>query len=246
MKNELSLFAQALADLDVEFASDEGEEIVEPEEVENEEKFSHEQNEITVGILFEQMEKMQNYIDELLEHIEKNEKESQEEIARLQQQNFEYKRALVDIRSYMQEEVGERRESKTDCNEGHSLLGKNEKILVLGNTDIRVAEMRAIARDYFGFEKGDFEFITDYEKIKNAGTRIHRSERFVAVIFGNCPHKVAGMRNYASIIDEFKEREDCPIAVDARNEAGGLKITKQSFKKALGIVCRGLGKGCVA
>lgn len=42
------------------------------------------------------------------------------------------------------------------------------------------------------------------------------------------------------------KREDCPIAVDARNEAGGLKITKQSFIKALSIVCTGLGKECVA
>lgn len=100
--------------------------------------------------------------------------------------------------------------------------------------------MRAIAREYFGFEKTDFEFITDYEKVKNAGSRIHASERFAAVIFGNCPHKVAGMGNYSNIIDEFKSRANCPIAVDARNEAGGLKITKQSFKKALADICRQL------
>ena len=80
----------------------------------------------------------------------------------------------------------------------------------------------------------------DYEKVKNAGSRIHASERFAAVIFGNCPHKVAGMGNYSNIIDEFKSRANCPIAVDARNEAGGLKITKQSFKKALADICRQL------
>ena len=242
-EKDVSLFAKALAELDVVFASDEGEEIVELDEVEAEEEFTPEQNEITVGILFEQMEKMQNYIDELLEHIENNEKESQEEIERLQKQNQEYKKALVNIRTFMQEEEAERSESTTDCNNGHCLLGKNEKILVLGNTDIRVSEMRAIARDYFGFEKADFEFITDYEKIKSAGMRVHSSERFAAVIFGNCPHKVAGMGNYASIIDEFREREDCPISVDARTEAGGLKITKQSFKKALLTVCEGLKNG---
>ena len=116
----------------------------------------------------------------------------------------------------------------------------NEKILVLGNADIRVAEMRAIAREYFGFEKTDFEFITDYEKVKNAGSRIHASVRFATVIFGNCTHKVAGMGNYSNIIDEFKSRANCPIAVDARNEAGGLKITKQSFKKVLADICRQL------
>ena len=82
--------------------------------------------------------------------------------------------------------------------------------------------------------------IIDYEKVKNAGSRIHASERFAAVIFGNCPHKVAGMGNYSNIIDEFKSRANCPIAVDARNKAGGLKITKQSFKKALADICRQL------
>ena len=204
------------------------------------EEFSQEENEITVGLLYEQMEKMQNYIDELLAHIESNEKESKEEIARLQEQNQEYKRALVNIRTFMEEEgakeEGAKVEASQESNDGHSLLGRNEKILVLGNTDIRINEMSAIARDYFGFEKSDFEFITDYEKIKKAGLRVYGSERFVAVIFGNCPHKVAGMGNYASMIDEFKQRQDCPLAIDARNEAGGLKITKQSFKKAISQV----------
>lgn len=201
--------------------------------------FSKEQDDITVGLLFEQMEKMQEYIDELLLHIEKNEKDSQDEIIRLKEQNKEYKRALVDIRIFMQDENDRQDDVAADMG-GHSLLGRNEKILVLGNADIRVAEMRAIAREYFGFEKTDFEFITDYEKVKNAGSRIHASERFAAVIFGNCPHKVAGMGNYSNIIDEFKDRANCPIAVDARNEAGGLKITKQSFKKALADICRQL------
>ena len=85
-----------------------------------------------------------------------------------------------------------------------------------------------------------FQKLIENEKVKNAGSRIHASERFAAVIFGNCPHKVAGMRNYSNIIDEFKSRANCPIAVDARNEAGGLKITKQSFKKALADICRQL------
>lgn len=137
-------------------------------------------NPIMIGLLFEQMEKMQEYIDELLLHIEKNEKDSQEEIIRLKEQNKEYKRALVDIRTFMQDENDRQDDVAADMG-GHSLLGRNEKILVLGNADIRVAEMRAIAREYFGFEKTDFEFITDYEKVKNAGSRIHASERFAAV-----------------------------------------------------------------
>lgn len=247
-RQSFSVISDALNDLNVELPESlPGEEsIIEVEQTESDlqqdfkyESFSKEQDDITVGLLFEQMEKMQEYIDELLLHIEKNEKDSQDEIIRLKEQDKEYKRALVDIRIFMQDENDRQDDVAADMG-GHSLLGRNEKILVLGNADIRVAEMRAIAREYFGFEKTDFEFITDYEKVKNAGSRIHASERFAAVIFGNCPHKVAGMGNYSNIIDEFKDRANCPIAVDARNEAGGLKITKQSFKKALADICRQL------
>lgn len=197
------------------------------------EEFTEFQNEITIGILLDQMESMQGYIDELLAHVENNEKTSQEEIGALKAQNQEYKRALVNIRMFNAENEKDENLSEEEQLMGHNFLGKNEKILVLGNTDIRVAEMRAIARDYYGFEKTDFEFITDYDKIKTAGSRIHGSDRYVAIIFGNCPHKVAGIGNYKSIIDEYKQREDCPISIDARTEAGGLKITKQSFRSAL-------------
>jgi len=208
----------------------------EPEEeavAEVTEEFTEVEKEITVGLLVDQMESMQSYIDELLERIEKHEKTSKEEIESLKAQNQEYKNALVNIRLFNSENIVEKELSEEEKIQGHNLLGKNEKILVLGNTDIRVAEMRAIARDFYGFEKTDFEFITDYEKVKNVAGRVHGSERFAAVIFGNCPHKVAGMGNYTSIIEEFKQRADCPISIDARTEAGGLKITKQSFRKAL-------------
>lgn len=205
-----------------------------------EEKISEAENEITVGLLVDQMESMQKYIDELLERIEKHEKTSKEEIKMLNIQNQEYKKALVDIRLFNaenKEEIGITDEERVM---GHKLLGKNKKILVLGNTDIKIEEMRAIGHHSYGFEKDDFEFITDYEKIKATGRRVHGSNRFAAVIFGNCPHKVIGMGNYKSIIDEFKQREDCPISIDARNEAGGLKITKQSFRNALSQIYKEL------
>lgn len=231
-RQSFSVISDALNDLNVELPESlPGEEsIIEVEQTDSD---------LQCDFKYDSFSKEQDYIDELLMHIEKNEKDSQEEIIRLKEQNKEYKRALVDIRTFMQDENDRQDDVAADMG-GHGLLGRNEKILVLGNADIRVAEMRAIAREYFGFEKTDFEFITDYEKIKNAGSRIHASERFAAVIVGNCPHKVAGMGNYSNIIDEFKSRANCPIAVDARNEAGGLKITKQSFKKALADICRQL------
>lgn len=108
---------------------------------------------------------------------------------------------------------------------------------MLGNADIHIDKMRAIAHDDFGFEKSDFEFITDYQEIKNYGNRMHKSIRFADILFGNCPHKVANMGAYNNLIAEFKERACCPIAVDARNKAGALKITKNSFRCMLKQIC---------
>ena len=205
-----------------------------------EEEINEIEKEITMGLLVEQMESMQKYIDELLLRIENNEKTSYEEIERLKTQNQEYKKALVNIRLFNSENEPNEESPKEDRKRGHNLLERNKKILVFGNSDIRISEMRAIARDDYGFEKNDFEFMIDYEKIKSAGYRIHNSDKYVAVIFGNCPHKVAGIGNYSNIIEEFKQRDDCPISVDARTKSGDLKITKQSFREALTEVCKKL------
>ncbi len=205
-----------------------------------EEEINEIEKEITIGLLVEQMESMQKYIDELLLRIENNEKTSYEEIERLKTQNQEYKKALVNIRLFNSENEPNEESPKEDRKRGHNLLERNKKILVFGNSDIRISEMRAIARDDYGFEKNDFEFMIDYEKIKSAGYRIHNSDKYVAVIFGNCPHKVAGIGNYSNIIEEFKQRDDCPISVDARTKSGDLKITKQSFREALTEVCKKL------
>ena len=240
MKSQDTAMALALQTAGVEVA-EAIEEFI-PEEVmeESHETFSQKEEEITVSLLLDQMEQMQGTIEELLARIENNEKTTGEELAALRVQNQEYKNALMNIRLFNEENERTAEIPEEEKYDGHNLLSHNEKILVLGNTDIRMDEMRAIARDTFGFAKTDFEFITDYDKVKNASGRIHSSQRFVAVIFGNCPHKVAGLGNYTSIIEEFKQREDCPISIDARTEAGGLKITKQSFRKAMEQVYRGL------
>lgn len=238
-------FAQAMKNAGFEI-EEIAEEETTPETIEEPtEEFTETQNAITVELLLKQMESMQNCIDELLTRLENREKTSKEEIDRLKEQNQAYKTALVNIRLFNSENEADTELSEEEKVMRHNLLSRNEKILVLGFSDIRVAEMRAIVRDYYGFEKADFEFITDYSKINNTGSRIHGSDRFAAIIFGQCPHKVAGIGNFSSIIDEFRQREDSPISVDARTESGELKITKQSFRNALTQVYMGL-KGQVA
>lgn len=240
-------FALALRDAGVHIEDFEAVESSCEEEVEeiteSEDELTKKQEAITIAMLWELIEGRDAYIEKLLALIESEKKSSAEEIQALKAQNKEYQDAILRMRTHnIDQESNAKGDDDTEAGRGHALLGKNEKILVLGNADIRQDTMKAIARDYFGFKKSDFEFQNDYSKIKNTGSRIPSRERYVAIIFGNCPHKVARMGDYTSIIDEFKQRANCPISVDARNEAGGLKITKQSFKKALEKVCEELEK----
>ena len=246
IEEEETIFSRALAGMEQLIYAPEpaNEEVLEQQEVEENKadiiEFNQFEQEVTISLLVEQMEGMQEYIEKLLTHIENNEKESQEELDSLRAENAEYKRALMQMRSFVDSEENHAELSVDEKAIGHNLLSNNEKILILGATDIRVSEMRAIARDFSGFEKADLEFITDYEKIKSAASRVYSSSRFAAVIFGNMPHKVAGLADYTSMIDEFKNRMDCPFSVDARSKAGGLKITKQSFREALAQVIANL------
>ena len=93
--------------------------------------------------------------------------------------------------------------------------------------------MRGIAKSYFGFTNADIEFVDDYEKVKSESKRIIDSKRYYAVITGCMPHKVAGLGDWSSLIEKFRNDGSQMYFADARNTAGGLKVTKTSFKKAL-------------
>lgn len=202
-------------------------------------EMSDEEQELTIGILLDKIEDMEKYCSELLTIIEKNEKSSREKIQSLQEKNDEYMQAILRMRSFVDSEDNNAG-VEDKCGMGHGLLKRNEKILVIGNADIGNDVMQAIAKRDFGFEKQDIEFITDYAKIRSASHRVHSSARFAAVILGQCPHKVADLGNWTNLINEMKSEDAGCIAVDARTKAGGLKVTKESFRKALYDVCRGL------
>ncbi len=59
------------------------------------------------------------------------------------------------------------------------------------------------------------------------------SERYAAIIFGACPHKVAGLGAWSSIIEKCRQCENMPCAYDTRSHSGELKVTKESFKAVL-------------
>ena len=179
---------------------------------------------------------MMTYMDELLSIIEKQPDADQFSLNELAQKGKVYKRIIVQIRSGMQ--LTNFSENEVDDTTGHKLLGEHGKILVIGGQEIGINVMQGIAKD-FGFNKRDFEFV-DYDKAKDYANRVCRNGKFKAVILGECPHKISGGGSYSSAVEMFKNEEGMPFAVDARSKSGKLKMTKVSFREALGSVVENL------
>ncbi|MCR5649675.1 MAG: hypothetical protein K6F86_00665 [Lachnospiraceae bacterium] len=214
------------------------EEIVKTEEPEYE--MTDDEQEITIGLLLEKIDDMQEYIDELLDEIRRFNSEDKVKMEELEAKNREYRKALVDMRLFMEkEEAGRPEDNEKDLAEGHSLLGRNSKILVLGATALDQKTMNGIAKTY-GFEKNDFEYETDYSKIVSFASRINSGSRYAAIIIGACPHKVQNLGDWSSLIEKCKNDENLPFACDARSKAGELKVTKESYRNALLSVCNEL------
>lgn len=223
----MSEFAIKLKELGcLEVLSDDTEEEIEVEVVE--EKFTPMEEQITTEILLEKMADMENYIEELLLVIETESNKSKTQIMDLQEKNEEYKRVILQMRNFVAE-------NSTESTPSNELLGRHRKILVIGGSEVGVHIMQGIAKGY-GFSKTDFEFV-EYDKSKSFTDRIRKDGKYVAVIFGSCPHKTAANSGYSSAIEKLRQLEDMPYVVDARTQSGKLKMTKESFKKALEDIC---------
>ena len=106
----------------------------------------------------------------------------------------------------------------------------NKKILVIGQPVVSTDKLLGIVKVY-GYEKGDFIFWDDYDKIKSYAERMAGGS-FTGIIAGPMPHKVSGLGDYSSLIEKMKQ-PGYPYMEEARSESGELKITKNSFRKAL-------------
>ena len=113
---------------------------------------------------------------------------------------------------------------------GHDLLDGNKKILVIGQPVVSTDKLLGIVKAY-GYEKGDFVFWNDYDKIKSYAERMAGGS-FSGIIAGPMPHKVSGLGDYSSLIEKMKQ-PGYPYMKETRSESGELKITKNSFRKAL-------------
>lgn len=118
---------------------------------------------------------------------------------------------------------------------------QDKKIMIIGDDPFvhKTNIIFGIAKDY-NISKEQFEFYTDYERIKQEGERIvnktqYRSDKYIGIIFGSNPHSTSGNSGSSSLISKVTSEPGFPYAVVCRGDSqnGKLKITKSSFKKAL-------------
>ncbi len=129
------------------------------------------------------------------------------------------------------------RGSENGITSGHDLLDGNKKILVIGQPAVGTDKLLGIVRT-LGYEKNDFVFWDDYDKIKSYAERM-AGGAFTSIIAGPMPHKVGGLGDYSSLIEKMKQ-PGYPYLVESRSEGGELKITKTSFRKAIEDVTKHL------
>lgn len=235
-----SEFALKLQALDLDFIKEDVQHDMYIEEVHEEAEdvpaLTEFEEELTIGLLMDKIEKMNEYVKMLQDTIETMNIQNSKQLAEISEKNAEYKRAYLELKRFIQDEgiTGSRESNKDTADKhGHDVLGRNGKILILGASQVDENVMLAIAKKEFGFDKNDIEFEIDYNKVVSRAGRIQIDGRYKGIIFGCCPHKVAGLGDWTSIIEKIHAHDDSIISVDARCKAGGLKVTKESYRTAL-------------
>ena len=242
---EENCLSKIIQGLNVSWEKDPEPEVEEIAETVVEETLTAVEEEMTIGLLYDQLIEREQYIEKLLGIIERNEVQSKEQISSLKAENDAYKQAILRMRLFNEVENAATLEAKAMKNSknenhfGHELLGRNKQILVLGDARLGIEDMQGIAKKDYGFEKNDLVFETDYDKVVHAADRVQNSGKYAAIIFGCCPHKVKN-NSWTSIIDQFKNCANGIIAIDARTKNGVLKVTKESYRKALNAICDNL------
>lgn len=110
---------------------------------------------------------------------------------------------------------------------------RTAKILVFAGTEVKADTLKGIAKKN-GINPNLLELHLDYEKNKHFDfSKLKNNPNYSDVIFGPIAHKCVGLDEHSSVIAMFeKSPEEYPKVIRAcANET--LKLTKNSFEKAL-------------
>lgn len=210
--------------------------------------------------LYAELLKEQKLRNEQFKHIQEFQMEIDrlsKEVSRLKNENVETTTYYQEIVKKYEKEVAERekvlrsineqrtndsisispdrqaRDEEDALHEGHNLLGANKQLLVVGETHLGDNVLYALAAEY-GFYKKDVVLLTDYDDVKSRGACTSR--KFSAAIIGACPHSVRDKGDWNSLVEKYKYEYTFLVTADARTKSNQLKITKESFRVALGEI----------
>lgn len=109
-----------------------------------------------------------------------------------------------------------------------------KRVAVLGDSAASVGALRSLVRKA-GFEPGDFEFALGYDELKHYDfAKFRNSLTYRAVLVGPMPHSTPGKRGASSAVAEMQAHPEMYPPVIEMRDSNGLKITNNSFKRALG------------
>lgn len=109
----------------------------------------------------------------------------------------------------------------------------NSKILIIGHSMINKNDMINIARQY-GINESKLEFKLDYKKLSNYDFSILKNNmNYSDILVGPMPHSVRGINSYSSFLVMTEREPESFPKITKLKDANELKITKETFKKAI-------------
>lgn len=109
----------------------------------------------------------------------------------------------------------------------------NSKILIVGNSMISKDKLVAIAKKY-GINEKFLEFELDYNRLHNYDfSKLKNSINYSDVLVGPIPHKTTGIDGFSNFLAMANAQPDKFPKIIRLESSKELKITKESFIKAL-------------
>lgn len=119
--------------------------------------------------------------------------------------------------------------------DGHAEI-RPTKVLVIGESRTSEGKLRSIARRH-GIATDDLECALGYEELKHFNfAKLRNSYVYRAVLVGPMPHSTPGKRDASSAVAEMEAHPGTYPPVIEIRDANGLKITNNSFARALGAL----------
>lgn len=110
------------------------------------------------------------------------------------------------------------------------------RVVVLGESMVKEQKLKSIARRC-GFDPDSFEFALGYNELKHFDFgKLRGSFTYRVVLAGPMPHSTPGKRDASSAIAEMETHPELYPPVVRLRDSSGLKITNNSFSRALEMV----------